>query len=823
MPSFLRSKRLSTDYLDLSNVRTLILQRRTADAALDYYWPTSFPENAKGFLYFNCPNGGHLSLGELRFRTTTSSAPKTFPDGVDLTLPNGHLWSIPFSTILSDPNLLGICQKLESEFGGSLGKAEAEQKVLHHPVPLLMTIPGKRKRLSTDYLDLANIETLFLKQGRATARIDYAWSTPFPENAKGFLYFHCPAGAPPFHGELRFRTTASSLARTFSSGVDLTFPNGRLWSVPFSEIVNGPDSRAIRDKLDSEFDDRLDTANIVFHEVPSLVVGAAGRSKYFDLADTETLFLKRGRATARIDYAWPTPFPENAKGFLYFHCPAGAPPSHGELRFRTTSRVFWTTKRRVGTTSSAFTESFSSGHDLTLPSGRIWSISFSNIMNDPNLKAIREQLDVDLDGNLEETPEKHIAQYPFVPPLTISRERFSEHYLDLSNTKTLVLERHGSATSLEYDCLTPFPPNARGFLYFYRPSRSPLSKGELRFRTTKSSVPKSFSSGVDLTLPNDRGPWSISFSRIVSEPNLRAIRDKLSSELNLELEELNSVPQGNQPLPNLDPETLKKSDFLDLSFRSSMTFSATSWKLRYAPYDNALLRYLPFPYGTKGFLYYHVPENLPASLAPLAGEIRFRLTHLDEPFTFRDGMDLTRPDGMCWAVPLWHIIRKVHMKPALVELVKTGYRSKSLVSKETVERCAKLFKGIGRLHKITIFALGQPFPVKLNATSVTFSVMNRSGDALFPVTLDTRFLDGIPRDEDLPSHKSDMGSAHVLLLYDQVTTEFLAQVFKVQKYSGGPLVPVNMAPACITVKDIIRGNYLHLYHLLDNLPPFVLL
>ena len=64
----------------------------------------------------------------------------------------------------------------------------------------------------------------------------------------------------------------------------------------------------------------------------------------------------------------------------------------------------------------------------------------------------------------------------------------------------------GKRTGKKYYPL-PFPPNTKGFLYYFMSPEKPRIAGEVRFRVTSSDDPASFESGSDLLKPNGQ-PWS---------------------------------------------------------------------------------------------------------------------------------------------------------------------------------------------------------------------------------------------------------------------------------------------------------------------------
>ena len=54
---------------------------------------------------------------------------------------------------------------------------------------------------------------------------------------------------------------------------------------------------------------------------------------------------------------------------------------------------------------------------------------------------------------------------------------------------------------------TPYPPDTKAFLYYFRPREKPRIAGELRLRVTPSDDPASFESGLDLLQTSGR-IWS---------------------------------------------------------------------------------------------------------------------------------------------------------------------------------------------------------------------------------------------------------------------------------------------------------------------------
>ncbi|KAG6879153.1 hypothetical protein C0992_004749 [Termitomyces sp. T32_za158] len=60
----------------------------------------------------------------------------------------------------------------------------------------------------------------------------------FPDNARGFLYYHREPGTPPSSGEIRFRVTPDDDVMDFDNGTDLTTPNYMTWSISLFQMSN---------------------------------------------------------------------------------------------------------------------------------------------------------------------------------------------------------------------------------------------------------------------------------------------------------------------------------------------------------------------------------------------------------------------------------------------------------------------------------------------------------------------------------------------------------------------------------------------------------
>ncbi|TFK52207.1 hypothetical protein OE88DRAFT_1657322 [Heliocybe sulcata] len=74
-----------------------------------------FPEDSHGFFYWHLDPDAPLVSGQLRFHTTTTSDPATFPNGRDLQLPDGRAWNISLFEIARGSRYSGLRAHLLSE------------------------------------------------------------------------------------------------------------------------------------------------------------------------------------------------------------------------------------------------------------------------------------------------------------------------------------------------------------------------------------------------------------------------------------------------------------------------------------------------------------------------------------------------------------------------------------------------------------------------------------------------------------------------------------------------------------------------------------
>jgi hypothetical protein len=149
----------------------------------------------------------------------------------------------------------------------------------------------------------------------------------------------------------------------------------------------------------------------------------------------------------------------------------------------------------------------------------------------------------------------------------------------------------------------------------------------------------------------------------------------------------------------LDPSRLTPHDFVDLSGRKQRSFGQTQILYKGSPRTR-----VPFPAGTQGFFYY-IPG--PAH-APIAGELRFRVTTGPDVGSFERGRDLLSADEdgrRPWTIPAAAIFQSTSKYTRICETIMNVDR--------TVDAAlaAAARAGARRVipSSVVIHSLGQPF------------------------------------------------------------------------------------------------------------------
>ncbi|KAJ3534054.1 hypothetical protein NM688_g7193 [Phlebia brevispora] len=184
-------------------------------------------------------------------------------------------------------------------------------------------------------------------------------------------------------------------------------------------------------------------------------------------------------------------------------------------------------------------------------------------------------------------------------------------------------------------------------------------------------------------------------------------------------------------ITTLDPDRLTPSDYLDVSHitklpvhipeqavqlnRTSSKSATYQDRAAYIGYSYSDERHLPFPEGTRGFLYYFSPPFA----HPLAGQIRFRITPSSDPATFASGYDLKDPlTTLPLSWPLRRLMRSKFLRPLANLLLYDALITSELVLSESSHT------SLPRVWNIaTLYAFGQPFYVDFQVGESRFDVL----------------------------------------------------------------------------------------------------
>ncbi|KAG6908845.1 hypothetical protein DXG01_003011 [Tephrocybe rancida] len=165
----------------------------------------------------------------------------------------------------------------------------------------------------------------------------------------------------------------------------------------------------------------------------------------------------------------------------------------------------------------------------------------------------------------------------------------------------------------------------------------------------------------------------------------------------------------------LNQTQLQPTDFMDLSERRCPYIqirSIDSCPLRYGFHRANII---PFPPNTRGFLYYHNPQNLPETCA----EVRFRLTPTNDPADFVNGTDLIGHNATPWSITPLNLSFSTYAS-IRSHLIRAGLMKKSFANS-----MIKLTKkdGISRSSPHEKYYLEQPFMYDLAERALTFRTL----------------------------------------------------------------------------------------------------
>jgi hypothetical protein len=175
-------------------------------------------------------------------------------------------------------------------------------------------------------------------------------------------------------------------------------------------------------------------------------------------------------------------------------------------------------------------------------------------------------------------------------------------------------------------------------------------------------------------------------------------------------------------ISTLDPTRITSADYVDPNGRLQCDQRFRVW---YANKGNP--RPIPFPDNTRGFFYYRPgPEH-----APIAGEVRFRITSSADPSSFGAGRDLLLPSvPEPWKVHLLNILRssssKLHFRSLLLHQHQL---SSELVASAQEHKMRRLVAATPVVH-----SLGQP--ILMDLSKAVFNIRVASGNRIYdPIQL----------------------------------------------------------------------------------------
>jgi hypothetical protein len=126
---------------------------------------------------------------------------------------------------------------------------------------------------------------------------------------------------------------------------------------------------------------------------------------------------------------------------------------------------------------------------------------------------------------------------------------------------------------------------------------------------------------------------------------------------------------------------------------------------------------IPYPPGTKGFLYYSTSPEKPR----IAGELRLRVTSSDDPASFESGSDLLQNDGRPWSRPLYILSKQ--FSPLYAKL-----KEDQLVPNDLDAVLSTLpSKDISHRRSPILYTLNDTFIVKFDVRSSTLYVITEQG------------------------------------------------------------------------------------------------
>ncbi|KAJ7032598.1 hypothetical protein C8F04DRAFT_655356 [Mycena alexandri] len=209
----------------------------------------------------------------------------------------------------------------------------------------------------------------------------------------------------------------------------------------------------------------------------------------------------------------------------------------------------------------------------------------------------------------------------------------------------------------------------------------------------------------------------MAFAKPIQVLRLRTLRSVSSEATSTGDRDLKPRGRPRHPLiSTLNPLLVQPGDYMDLSGLKLKRIAFESSDMQTIGKKPSFCYHVerkkvPFPDQCTGFLYYHRAPDA----APLEGSLRFRLATHSPP----SSKDLLLPTGMPWQVLLPQLARPFY-KNLTDQLLRDD-----LVTPQQISRCRTLFGTRDITASLTLFRLGQEFPLNLGVAR-TLTVVGES-------------------------------------------------------------------------------------------------
>jgi hypothetical protein len=210
---------------------------------------------------------------------------------------------------------------------------------------------------------------------------------------------------------------------------------------------------------------------------------------------------------------------------------------------------------------------------------------------------------------------------------------------------------------------------------------------------------------------------------------------------------------GRMWISTLVPERLRTTDLLDISGMTEVNCALDGSaerpaRLRYTTrYETQKRSTVPFPSGTRGFLYCHVPDRV----HPVATEIRFRLASgaIDDPQSaFALGEDLLLSPEIPWRIHMMSLARRSAYTFLATLLLQDG-----LVSQEVMDHWTNVKMPVRLNQKTPVLCrLNQPFVCRLDSCDPFLYVADKLD--VHPVRAKSLMRDNRPTSKGLSQSRS---------------------------------------------------------------------